>query len=233
MAIFRATIVPIIGTAVVVWAVLRWLPEHLGSGLAHLHGRGGGLAATVGIVLAAAYAMQTFGGLAGITGAYVAGLALARSPVAPQVREGMVRAGEAFCVPVFFVAIGLAADLRTVGPVFPLAVALLIVAVLGKLIGSGAGAAIAGLGAREANLVGIGMIARGEVALVAATLGIRSGAIDGSIYSVIVLVTVGTTIIAPIGIAAWCRFGQPLAWPTLDVAGGTPAVGTMIAVEAE
>jgi Kef-type K+ transport system membrane component KefB len=227
------TILPIIGTVLVVWAVLRWLPDHLGRGIAHLHGRGGGLAATVGIVLAAAWAIQAFGGLAGITGAYVAGLALARSSVAPQVREGMVRAGEAFCVPVFFVAIGLATDLRTVGPVFPLAVALLVVAVVGKLVGSGVGAAMAGIGARESSLVGIGMIARGEVALVAATIGLRSGAIDGSIYAVIVLVSVGTTIIAPLGIAAWCRFGRPLAWPALEVSGSVQSAAQMIPVEAE
>jgi Kef-type K+ transport system membrane component KefB len=227
------TILPIAGTVLAVWAVLRWLPDHLGRGIAHLHGRGGGLAATVGIVLAAAWAIQAFGGLAGITGAYVAGLALARSSVAPQVREGMIRAGEAFCIPVFFVAIGLAADLRTVGPVFPLAVALLVVAVLGKLVGSGVGAAVAGMGARESSLVGIGMIARGEVALVAATVGLRSGAIDGSIYAVIVLVSVGTTIIAPIGIAAWCRFGRPLAWPVLDVAGSAQPAGALVPVEAE
>ena len=227
------TILPIAGTTVVVWAVLRWLPDHLGRGIAHLHGRGGGIAATVGIVLAAAWAIQAFGGLAGITGAYVAGLALARSSVAPQVREGMVRAGEAIFVPVFFVAIGLAADLRMVGPVFPLAVGLLVVAVLGKLVGSGVGAALAGIGARESALVGIGMIARGEVALVAATVGLRSGAIDASVYAVIVLVSVGTTILAPVGIAAWCRFGEPIRWPVLDPAvAGQPAVA-MVQVEVE
>jgi Kef-type K+ transport system membrane component KefB len=201
--------------------------------MAHLHGRGGGLAATVGFVLAASWAIQAFGGLAGITGAYVAGLALARSSVAPQVREGMLRAGEAFCMPVFFVAIGLAANLQLVGPVFPLAVALLVVAVLGKLIGSGAGAAIAGMGVRESSLVGIGMIARGEVALVAATVGLRSGAIDSSIYAVIVLVSVGTTIIAPVGIAAWCRFGRSMQWPTLAPSGAAQPAVAMVRVEAE
>src|SRR4029453_56390 len=152
------------------------------------------------------------------------------------VREGMLRAGEAFCMPVFFVAIGLAADLRTVGPVFPLAVALLVVAVLGKLIGSGVGAAIGRVGARESSLVGIGMIARGEVALVAATVGLRSGAIDDSIYAVIVLVSVGTTIIAPVGIAAWCRFGRSMHWPTLASSGAVSAaqpVVAMVGVEAE
>jgi Kef-type K+ transport system membrane component KefB len=120
--------------------------------------------------------------------------------------------------------------------VFPLAVALLVVAVLGKLIGSGVGATIGGMGARESSLVGIGMIARGEVALVAATVGLRSGAIDDSIYAVIVLVSVGTTIIAPVGIAAWCRFGRSMNWPSLASSGAVSAaqpVVAMVGVEAE
>jgi Kef-type K+ transport system membrane component KefB len=226
------TILPIAGTIVAIWVALRWLPGHLDRALTMLHGRGGGLAAMVGLVLAAAWAIQAFGGLAGITGAYVAGLALAGSSVTPQVREGLIRAGEAFCVPVFFVAIGMAADLRTIGPVLPLAVALFGVAVVGKLIGSGVGAAMAGMGARESSLVGIGMIARGEVAVVAATVALRAGAIDSSLYSVIVVISVGTTLIAPMGIAAWCRFGRPMRWAALEAPNGM-ASPVMVKVEAE
>jgi Kef-type K+ transport system membrane component KefB len=213
------TIVPMGLTILAVWVVLRWLPVHLGRAMTVLHVRGGGLAAMVGLVLAAGWAVQTWGGLAGITGAYVAGLALAGSPVAPQVRDGLIRGGEAFCVPVFFVAIGLAADVRTIGPVVPLALAVLVVAVLGKLVGSALGASMAGMSRRESSLVGIGMIARGEVALVAASVGLRAGAIDPGVYAAVVLVSVATTVIAPIGIAAWCRLSGPIAWPRLEPAG--------------
>ena len=93
-------------------------------------------------------------------------------------KDGLVRGGEALWFPVFFASIGLAADLRTVAAVCPFAIALLVVACLGKLLGSGIGARVGGLDARDSTLVGIGMIGRGEVALVAATLGLRSGAID-------------------------------------------------------
>jgi Na+:H+ antiporter len=213
------TIIPMGLTILAAWVVLRWLPVHLGQAMTVLHVRGGGLAAMVGLVLAAAWAVQTWGGLAGITGAYVAGLALAGSPVAPQVRDGLIRGGEAFCVPVFFVAIGLAADLRMIGPVVPLALAVLVVAVLGKLLGSAIGAALGGMTRRESSLVGIGMIARGEVALVAASVGLRAGAIDPGIYAVIVLMSVATTVMAPIGIAVWCRLSGPIAWPRLEPAG--------------
>ena len=104
-----------------------------------LHLRGGGLARAARLIVAVGWVFQTLGGLAAITGAYVAGLALAGSPMAEELKHGIGRAGEALLVPVFFVTIGLSADLRTVGPVLPFAVGLLVVAVLGKVIGSGLG----------------------------------------------------------------------------------------------
>jgi Kef-type K+ transport system membrane component KefB len=226
------TIFPMTATIVLAWLGLRWLPSHLGRVVEMLHLRGGGQAATMGLVLGVAWLVQTWGGLAGITGAYVAGLALAGSPIAPKLRDGLLRAGEAFCVPVFFVAIGLAADLRTIGPVVPLAGALLAVAVLAKLVGSGLGAAIGGLGARQSSLVGIGMIARGEVALVAATIGLRAGAIDPPIYAAIVLVSLATTIIAPIGIGFWSWIGRRAAWPRLDL-DAVPPIGALVRLDIE
>jgi Kef-type K+ transport system membrane component KefB len=214
-----STLVPMAVAIAAMWVVLRWMPAHLDRVMTTLHGRGGGLAAAVGLVLAAAWAIQTLGGLAGITGAYVAGLALAGSRVAPQVRDGLVRTGEAFCVPVFFVSIGLVADLRTIGPILPFALGLLAVAIVAKLVGSAIGAALDGFGPREASLVGIGMIARGEVALVAASVGLRSGAIGADVYAAAVMVSLVTTIVAPIGISMWCRLQGPLHWPTLEPQG--------------
>jgi Kef-type K+ transport system membrane component KefB len=203
-------------TILAVWVGLRWMPVHLGRAIETLHLRGGGLAAMLGLVLAVAWAVQTFGGLAGITGAYVAGLALSGSSAAPALRDGLIRAGEAFCVPVFFVAIGLAADLRAIGPVLPFAAGLLVVAVVAKLVGCAAAAAAGGMSARESSLVGIGMIARGEVALVAATVGLRAGAIGAGAYAAVVLVSIATTVITPLGIAAWSRFSQSTSWHGLD-----------------
>ena len=86
-----------------------------------------------------------------------------------------------------------------------MALALLVVAVVGKLVGSGVGARLGGLDGRSAVLVGTGMIARGEVALVAASLGLQSGAISPGLYAAVVLVTLATTVITPIGLALWAR----------------------------
>jgi Kef-type K+ transport system membrane component KefB len=207
-----------IGVAV---AGLRFLPGHLHRVVDHLHLRGGGLAAMFGFVLLVAWGFERLGGLAGITGAYVAGLALAGSPLAERLKDGLLRAGEALCVPVFFASIGLAADLRTLPPVLPFALALLAVACLGKLVGSGLGARIGGLGGSESVLVGIGMIGRGEVALVAATLGLRSGAIDSGVYAAVVMIALATTLIAPLGIAIWQR-GVNLPMPSFVVPSRLP-----------
>ncbi len=200
-------IVPMILTIGLAALALRYLPPRLHGILDRLHvqGGGGGLAATLGFVLLVAWLFEQFGGLAGITGAYVAGIALAGSPLAERLKDGLARGGEALVVPVFFASIGLAADLRTVPPVLPFALALLAVACVGKLVGSGIGARLGRLDGRDSVLVGIGMIGRGEVALVAATLGLRSGAIDAGVYSAVVLLALATTIIAPLGIVLWQR----------------------------
>ncbi|HEX7492245.1 MAG TPA: cation:proton antiporter [Candidatus Limnocylindrales bacterium] len=224
-----AALVPMVATLVIAALALRWLPNHLSTIVERLHLRGGGLAATLGFVLAVGWAFQTLGGLAAITGAYVAGLALAGSPLAKELQHGIGRVGEALLVPVFFVTIGLSADLRTVGPVLPFALALLGVAIFGKIIGSGLGALAGGLQKGAAGLVGIGMVARGEVALVAASLGLKSGAINSSLYAAVILVALGTTIVTPIGLNLWAKrpsiplLSDVAADPSIALASGNDA----------
>ncbi len=199
------TLLPMLATLAIAAIALRWLPDHLSMIVERLHLRGGGLAATLAFILAVGWAFQTLGGLAAITGAYVAGLALAGSPLAEELRHGIGRAGEALLVPVFFVTVGLSADLSTVGPVLPFSLALLGVAILGKVVGSGLGAMAGGLQRGAAGLVGLGMVARGEVALVAATLGLKSGAIDGSLYSAAILVALASTMFTPVALSLWAK----------------------------
>jgi Na+:H+ antiporter len=201
-----AALVPMIATVVIATLALRHLSQYLHGIFDRLHFHGeGGLAAALGFVLLVAWAFETFGGLAGITGAYVAGLALSGSSMADKLKSGMVQAGETLCVPVFFAGIGLAADLREVPPVLPFALALLGVAVLGKVVGSGLGSRLGGLGWDDSGFVGLGMVGRGEVALVAASVGLASGAIDGGVYAAIVLLALVTTVIAPVGLTLWTR----------------------------
>ena len=200
------TLVPMAVTIVLAALALRHLPAHLHRALDALHLQGGGgLAAALGFVLLVAWVFETYGGLAGITGAYVAGLLLAGSPLAERMKDGLVRAGETLSVPVFFASIGLAADLHEVPPVLPFALVLLAVAVMGKVVGCGLGARLGGLDGKDAGLVGMGMVGRGEVALVAATVGLHAGAINGSVYAAVVLLAVATTVLAPVLVTLWTR----------------------------
>jgi Kef-type K+ transport system membrane component KefB len=80
-------------------------------------------------------------------------------------------------------------------------------AVLGKLIGGGI--ASAGLPPRSAAIIGTGMVPRGEVGLVVASVGSGIGAISTDMFSVVVFMSVATTILAP-PVLVWLHRGYPL-----------------------
>jgi len=184
-------------------ALIYVFRHHLANLLHQLQLKGGGLAGMVGLVLMAAWVFQQWGGLAAITGAYVAGVAVAGSHVADGLRDRLVHAGEAFCVPVFLVAIGLSVNLQASGDVLIPTLLLLLLAIVGKVIGCGIGARLGGLAPDASVGVGIGMIARGEVALVAASLGLSSGVLDQRLYAACVVMALGTTVVTPILLAVW------------------------------
>ena len=125
-----------------------------------------------------------------------------------------------FFVPVFFINIGLRADVRQIAGELPLVLFVLAVAVLGKVIGCGACAWLSGFRYREALRVGVGMISRGEVGLIVAGYGLAHGIIGADIFSVMVLVVLITTMITPV----WLRFVIPPA-----PGDGTPALFESVA----
>ena len=77
-------------------------------------------------------------------------------------------------------------------------VILLIVAILTKTVGCGLGARLTGFNSSDALHIGIGMISRGEVALIVAQKGYNMGLVSGKLFSPIVLVVIVTTIITPV-----------------------------------
>jgi Kef-type K+ transport system membrane component KefB len=147
------------------------------------------------VLLFALSLMAVFAGVAAIVGAFLAGLALSES-VEPRVKDLSLGVTE-LLVPFFLVGIGLRVDLGAFSQTAAalLALVLLAVAMISKVAGCGLGAMR--LGKRDAMRVGVGMIPRGEVGMVAAQLGLALGVIERTMYSVIVLVAVATTIAAP------------------------------------
>ena len=144
------------------------------------------------LLFCAAFAwLASLAGLAPIIGGFAAGLLLDRdgSPVES------LRPLNAVLVPLFFVAMGMKADLRAVsGLTFGLL--LVVAAILGKLA--------CGLGVLDKNCnrwaVSAGMIPRAEVALIFAGAGLQSQILDKSVFSAVVLVVIVTTLLAPLGL---------------------------------
>ena len=150
------------------------------------------------VVLFYAWTAEVLGGMAAITGAFLAGLLFARSPVKERIEAGASTLAYSFFVPVFFVNVGLAANARLLtSESLWLLLAMICVAVISKVLGSGLGARMAGFANREALQLGAGMTSRGEVGLIVANVGISAGVISPDIFSVIVGVVIVTTLLTP------------------------------------
>jgi Na+:H+ antiporter len=145
-------------------------------------------------------------GLAPIVGAYAAGLILEQAhwrgftERGEQSLEDLIRPIGAFLVPVFFVLIGMRVDLSTLGrtEVLGLAALLTLAAIVGKQLCS-----LGALGSTLDRLtIGIGMIPRGEVGLIFASIGLGLSVkgehiIDEAIYSAVVIMVMLTTLVTP------------------------------------
>ena len=132
--------------------------------------------------------------LAPIVGAFVAGLALSRSSAKDRIERELAPVGHLF-IPVFFLGIGIDAQVeKFVNPeVLGIAAGLLAVAIIGKVV-----AAVGVFGSPgDKWLIGIGMIPRGEVGLIFATIGLNEGILGGNLYAALLLVVLATTLMTP------------------------------------
>lgn len=137
--------------------------------------------------------------LAFIIGAFMAGLGIGRSTQHERIAEGLHPLGHIF-IPVFFASIGINADLEAMldPNVLALAGVLTVVAILGKLVaGLGAGGTRSGGGTVDRVLIGVGMIPRGEVGLIFASIGLSTGVLDDELYGAVLLMVLVTTIVTP------------------------------------
>lgn len=150
-------------------------------------------------ILAFAWASEVVGGVAAITGAFIAGVALSTSSVKETIARGIHTLAYAFFVPIFMVSIGLTADLRSLftGSGLWFAAAVTLIAIFSKFIGAGLGARLGRLNWPEALRVGVGMISRGEVGLIIAGVGVTTGLLDSTGFATMVLMVLATTLATP------------------------------------
>lgn len=156
------------------------------------------LAILIAIILFYAWSAEAFGSVAAIIGAYVLGVVIARHVDHHHIaHEGVAAVGYGIFIPIFFVSIGLQANINDVVGTPLLVIVLTILAIITKLLGGALGARAGGIAWRPSWLVGAGMISRGEVALVLAGVALSAGAIDTSIFSALIVMAVVTTLVTP------------------------------------
>ena len=154
----------------------------------------------VALCLFFAFGAEHWFGVADITGAYVAGLCLSNlEGEDARLTRQVDTVSMVYLSPVFFASIGLTVTRQSLEPALWLFVlALTAVAVLTKLVGCGLGARLCRYSQRQSLQIGVGMVSRGEVALIIASKGIALGMLSTQLFSAVVLVVVATTILTPI-----------------------------------
>ncbi len=136
-------------------------------------------------------------GVAGIIGSFAAGLAIAMTRHKKVVIEKLEPIAYTIFVPVFFASIGLEVKLSGIWENLPVIIGLSLFAILTKLIGSGLGAKLLGFNTLDSLIIGAGMVSRGEVALIIASMGITSKLINAEQFTVLVVVVLITTVATP------------------------------------
>lgn len=146
-----------------------------------------------------AFCSEYFFNVADITGAYVAGLAISVSPKIQYISKRFETVSYMFLSPIFFASIGLEVVLPEMsGKIVIFAVLLCLVAVASKVIGCGLGAKAMKYSNQECLQIGVGMVSRGEVALIVASKGMAVGLMTQELYGPIIITVVITTIVTPI-----------------------------------
>ena len=151
------------------------------------------------LCLVMAYCAEEFFGVADITGAYVAGLVISCTPRAAYIQSKFEPLSFLLLTPVFFASVGIKAEVDGMtGSLVLFSILLLIVSIITKIIGCGLGAKLCGFSGKESLQVGVGMVCRGEVALIVANRGLELGVLSSTMMAPVIITVVGGTILTPI-----------------------------------
>ena len=151
------------------------------------------------ICLLLSFSAEKFFGVADITGAYIAGLVLSSNKETIYITKRFETLSYILLSPVFFASVGLNVKLPDLnGEIVIITIALIVVAILTKIIGCGLGAKLCGYNNMESIQIGSGMITRGEVTLIIASKGLALGLMSSYFLTPVILMVVFTSIFTPI-----------------------------------
>lgn len=175
-----------------------WLPQYLNRFTKSIRSGRSILSFSLAFAFMAAFASEALG-IAAITGAYIAGLILSSISYKEYLERNVKPISSGFLSLIFFASVGIEANLKGVDlRVLAVTLLMFIAAVIGKIIGCGGAARVLKLDRSEAVQIGVGMISRGEVALITANIGLQKHIISEEIFLPTLIVVILTTIITPV-----------------------------------
>lgn len=161
------------------------------------------------LCFAMAYAAEKNFGIADITGAYVAGIILCNLRDSEYIAEKMDISSYMIFGPVFFASIGLKTEFSGLTPSLLLfSIGFVIVALVAKIIGCGGISRLFGYKGRDCLRIGVGMMTRGEVALIVSQKGLAVGLMDPVYFTSVILLIICSSIITPVAMKLLYR-GEP------------------------
>ena len=151
------------------------------------------------LCMALAYSAEKFFGVADVTGAYLAGIILCNIHDAEYIDRKMSVSSYMMFGPVFFAGIGLKTNIEGMTwMMFAFSVCFVIVALISKIIGCGAISKLCGHNTTDSLIIGVGMMTRGEVALIIAQKGLSVGLLDPLYFTPVIILIVVSSILTPI-----------------------------------
>ncbi|MCI8649857.1 MAG: cation:proton antiporter [Anaerotruncus sp.] len=146
-----------------------------------------------------AYVAEAWFGVADITGAFIAGLILSNTTRVTYVANRFDILSYMLLSPLFFANVGLKVELpKMTGSILSFTILLTLIGILSKVVGCGLGARLCHYDWQDSLRIGVGMISRGEVALIVASKGVASGLMNPQFFAPIIIMVVMTTVLAPI-----------------------------------
>lgn len=153
----------------------------------------------LGCALIFAFCAEKFFGIADITGAYIAGIVLCSLGDASYMESKIDINSYMFFSPIFFASIGLKTNLAGFDlNLLWFAIAFVLVGCISKIIGCGGISKALGFSWRESYQIGLGMMVRGEVALIIATKGLSVGLIESKYFTSVILLIIVSSMAVPI-----------------------------------
>ena len=166
------------------------------------------------LCLLLAYIAEVYFGIADITGAYVAGIILCNIKDSEYIARKIDISSYMFFAPVLFASIGIKTSLQSLNPsLLIFSILFVLVALAGKIIGCGGVARLLGYRGKDTLKIGVGMMTRGEVALIVMQKGIDVGMIDPSYSTSVILLIVVSSIITPIILKVLYQEKTPVKMP--------------------